>query len=310
MSENIISPQPNYTAPNLNSAKRGFLSYINAIFAAVTPKQLTKGVKVSTTIHLSLLIFAIIAPLIMHHRYRPFAPTVHTVQLVNMPGSIAQSSGPSAQPVISQPPKQEIQKPKAEPKKTEQEPAEKPIQQKPKMMTPSKKEPKIAPKEKTPTLEERLEKRLNESDGKNSKDTQKKWRDADNISATKNTADNNSSELEGTIFSGSLGNSGSLGVAGPSDFPFQWYLELIHGKISSCWNDPQTLLDKQNTAIISFTITKTGEVTNIYTKKSSGAQSFDQSGIKAIELAKPFPQLPAGCRDSELIVNVEFNLEK
>jgi TonB family protein len=303
MNENNTSIHPQFSFSDQNPKKKGFWHYVNIVFSSLTPKELTKGVKISTTIHLSLLIFAVVGPLVIPHRYKNFAPTVHSVQLINTPGSMQQQTSPVIKPEIPTPSKKEVQKPKTEPKKIEQKkPIEKPNQQKPKMTIPEKKKIKPEPKEKTPTLQERLAERLKETEKKKA-DTKKDWKEADNMETENPLQKNNNT------FSGALGASGTLGIASASDFPFQWYLELIHGKISSCWADPQMALDKQSSAIISFTITKTGEIENIFVKKGSGTQSFDQSGIRAIELAKPYPQLPIGYRENELTVNVEFNLE-
>ena len=97
-------------------------------------------------------------------------------------------------------------------------------------------------------------------------------------------------------------------ISSQQDFPFQYYLDLIHNKISSCWQEPEMVMDKQYTAVISFTINKTGAISSIRIKKSSGINVFDKSGAKAIELAKPFPPLPPGYKHPQLTINVAFNL--
>lgn len=265
--------------------KGTFMSRINNFFSLVTPRDLTKGVKISTIIHLGLLLLCIIGPLIIpHHRYKSFRPTAYTVQLVRLPGVKSQSVSSIPQPNITKPAvKEPVIKPKAETK---------PIQKKPAITVPS------AKPLKTPTLEEKLGKRLKEiAKREDTPVPQKNWEEP--VSASQ----------EGPIITGALGDSGTLGISGPSDFPFQWYLELIHGKISSCWTSPQMTLDKQYSAVISFTITKTGEIINVNIKRSSGISNFDESGLKAIELAKPFPELPPGYQYSQLTVNVEFALE-
>lgn len=267
------------------------MSRVDNFFSLVTPKDLTNGVKISTIIHLGILLCIIIGPLILPHKYRSFRPTVHTVQLVRLPGAISQPASTVSQPSLLKPVvKEPIAKPKAETK-----PKQISVQKKPAMTVPSTKPLK------TPTLEEKLSKRLKEIREKNTtpalQTAQKDWKEPKSVSQEKST------------IIGALGDSGILGLSAPSDFPFQWYLELIHGKISSCWASPQMVLDKQYSAIISFTITKTGEITNINIKRSSGVSNFDQSGIKAIELAKPFPELPPGYQYSQLTVNVEFALE-
>ena len=68
------------------------------------------------------------------------------------------------------------------------------------------------------------------------------------------------------------------------------------------------VMDRQYTAVISFTINTTGRISNVRIKRSSGINMFDKSGARAIELAKPFPPLPPGYKDSQLTINVAFNL--
>lgn len=218
-------------------------------------------------VHIGILLFMIIWPIIFPARYRYNRPTVHTVQLINLP-----AIRPQQAPTVTKPSKPIAPKPK--PKQTES-------------ITKSIK--KLIPKPlTTPTLEEKLSKRLKEIDREEPATTsaaQKEW--------------------EETSYTPQFTTS----VVSPSNFPFQWYLDLIHDKISSCWYEPQMVLDKQYTAIVTFIIMQDGNIQNLRIKKSSGISAFDQSGIKAIELAKPFPQLPPGFTHSQLTVNVAFNLE-
>jgi len=320
MNGNIPYNQPQYSVPdpiptNSKITSEGFkkklIQYINIFFNLITPKELTKRVKISTTIHLTILLVAIIGPLIIPHRYKKFAPTVYNVQLINMPGAVnSQQTNQISKPAVTTPPpiKKETQKPKIEtppkPKVEQKKPVEKPIQQKPKMTIPEKKQKKPEKKEKTPTLEERLQQRLKNTEKKKA-ETKKEWKETEDIKQEINTQQ----EMENTIFSGTLGNSGTLGIGSDSDFPFQWYLANIHSKISSCWSNPEVVIDKNQSAIVSFTIIKTGEIINVRVKKSSGNISFDDSALKAIELAKPYPELPIGFNDPQLTINVEFSLE-
>lgn len=281
-----------------------FIIKIDRFFSLVTPKDLTRGVKISTGIHIALLFFILLSPIIFPHKHRRFIPTAHMVQLVNLPGSVV-GAPPKTQPAIPKPP---APKPKAsEPEKIIEKPnpTQTAVKKKPEMVIPEKKTVKTPPppKEKAQSLEEKLASRLKQLDKGKKENTDKKWKEPDSPARPINN------NFEEPAVTGNLGVSGSMGLSTQSDFPFQYYLENIHAKISSCWTDPQMSIDKKYSAIISFTILKTGEVINISVKESSGVAGFDQSGIKAIELAKPFPQLPPGFLDSELIVNVEFALE-
>lgn len=224
--------------------------------------------KISTIVHIGILICFIISPIIFPHKYKYNRPTVHTVQLISLP-----AIRPQQAPTVTKPPKPIAPKPKPKQPGLTTKSITKPI---PKPLT-------------TPTLEEKLSKRLDEID-------------REEPTATVSTTQKNWSEPGYTP-------QFTTTVSSPSDFPFQYYLDLIHDKISSCWYEPQMVLDKQYTAIVTFTIMQDGSIQNVYIKKSSGISNFDQSGIKAIELARPFPQLPQGFSHSQLTVNVAFNLQ-
>ncbi len=184
-------------------------------------------------------------------------------------------------------PKTEVKEIKPEIKKTA------PIQ-KPKITVPTKEEKMQNVK----TLEQKLLKKFQEID-KNPPVTKeavstKKWQ-----------------ETTVTAQKPSTNSALSVTASGPnsSDFPFAWYLDNIQNKITSCWTEPQMVLAKKYNAVVSFTLDKNGAVSNIIIKASSNIAEFDQSGLRAIELAKPFPPLPPGYKNPELVINVEFNLQ-
>lgn len=239
----------------------------------IKDSTLAKKVKVSTIIHIGLLICLVITPILFPARYKYNRSTIHTVQLVSLPAIRPQQStitkpvAPTKKPVAKEPVKKTMAKPVSKP-------APKPIA---KPLT-------------TPTLEEKLSKRL-----------EKEFVEPEPIDTT--------ASLDKQYTEPSSAPLINIGVSGPSNFPFQYYLDIIHDKISSCWYEPQMVLDKQYTAIITFTIMQDGSVQNIHIKRSSGISNFDQSGIKAVELARPFPQLPQGFPHPQLTVNVAFNLE-
>lgn len=222
-------------------------------------KDLSQRVKISTMIHIGILLCIIVGPIIFRGRYRYNRPTIHTVQLVSLP-----SVRPQQAPAVTKP---------AKPAKTTATKAK----PKPKAIT------KPIPKQiTTPSLEEKLQKRLDTFDKEEFVEPESK--------------PNVTPQLD-------------IGISGPSNFAFQYYLDIIHDKISTSWHEPQMVLDKRYSAIVTFTILQDGSVQNIYIRKGSGVLNFDQSGQKAIELARPFPPLPQGYTHSQLTVNVAFNLE-
>lgn len=98
-------------------------------------------------------------------------------------------------------------------------------------------------------------------------------------------------------------------VSSTDNFPFQWYLDFIQGKISSCWHQPQMTIAKDYTAMVSFTILPDGTVNSLRVRDSSGVTVFDQSTLAAVRTAQPLPPLPPGYKHGKLTVNVEFRLE-
>lgn len=218
-------------------------------------------------------------------RYKYNRSTVHTVQLISMP-----SIKPQQATAVSKPVK------KTEPiKKTENVKKSVPITKpKPNTITiPKPKSISIPKKKSTPSLEEKLSKRLEEVDKED-------FTEPEAVSKPTVTSAKAISSSEPEL---------NIGVSAVSNFPFQYYLDIIHDKISASWHEPEMLLDKQYTVIVTFAILEDGSVNSIFVKKGSGISNFDQSGIRAIEQARPFPQLPPGYSHSQLTINVAFNLE-
>lgn len=277
---------------------------LDTFFKYLAPGPLRKEVKVSTIIHISILMFFIISTFFFGHRFKYNKPSIHSVQLVNLgqlrPQTTATSAAPVTAPVAK--PQESIKTPPAE-IKTESTPkakveAVKPpkIETKSTMTIPTK-EQKM---QNVKTLEQRLQEKFKQFDTKTPQSREKtdiaKWQEP-------NTAN------QSTVSSASTGLSVTASGPDSSNFPFAWYLDNIQNKITSCWTEPQMALAKQYSAVVSFTINNTGEISNIKIKKSSGITEFDQSGLQAIERAKPFPPLPPGYTYPELVVNAEFSLQ-
>lgn len=236
-----------------------------------------KVIKTSAKVHVAVLASIIILPSIFNSKHTPKLPPVHTVELVNIPK-------PEKPKVKKQKPKikKKPAKPKAKPK-----PKPKPKKKK----SPVKKKriikkPKVAPLT-TPSLAEKLSKKL---------DTVKTETVKAKPRTTKQKKSITTPQYKTTI-------------SRPSDFPFQWYLNFIQSKISSLWHQPHTVIEKKYSTTISFIILKDGSVANISVQYPSGMKSFDNTALQAVRLAQPLPPLPAAYKQSQLKVNVSFNLE-
>ncbi len=86
------------------------------------------------------------------------------------------------------------------------------------------------------------------------------------------------------------------------------YYALIWSRIKGQWALPPGILPRGNIeAIIHTRILKNGTVTNVSFEKHSGNRYFDESAMKAIKKASPFPPLPAWMRDSSIEVGIRFH---
>lgn len=103
--------------------------------------------------------------------------------------------------------------------------------------------------------------------------------------------------------------SGSAQGAGPvtlnvSDFPFAWYLQAVHRKVTDRWEGKA---QPGRQPVVVFEIGRNGEVGQIAVEKSSGNPFYDRVALRAIEEAKPFPPLPADFKDATLRIHLGFN---
>lgn len=81
---------------------------------------------------------------------------------------------------------------------------------------------------------------------------------------------------------------------GLSNFPFTYYLQTIHGKISSNWYTSQVSpgVTGNFRTTVYFKIFRNGEISPLEIRESSGIRSLDLSARRAIQSSAPFPPLP------------------
>jgi len=101
--------------------------------------------------------------------------------------------------------------------------------------------------------------------------------------------------------------TGSLQGTGPVtldvDFPYAWYIQVVHRKISQNW-DGQAREGSQ--PIIVFEIGRNGQIGRLAVEKTSGNAVYDQAAMRAIQNANPFPELPADFNAPLLRVHLSF----
>jgi TonB family protein len=102
----------------------------------------------------------------------------------------------------------------------------------------------------------------------------------------------------------SIGSSESSAVAGftDPDFHFSYYLDRMVQLISQYWQPPP--LRRQIQMTVGFRIASDGTVEDIRILESSGLQSFDDAGLRALTTASPLPPLPRGYQKPSLGVNL------
>ncbi len=108
----------------------------------------------------------------------------------------------------------------------------------------------------------------------------------------------------------SAGQPGSSGPVDEAEFSskINAYYALIWSRIKGQWALPQGILPRENIeAIIQARILKNGAVTDLGFEKRSGNRYFDESAMRAVKKASPFPPLPAWIKDGSIEIGIRFH---
>ena len=103
-------------------------------------------------------------------------------------------------------------------------------------------------------------------------------------------------------------STGSITVDA-SDFPFTYYLRLIQSKIGERWAPPRAAAAGGERVIVLFEIQRDGQVREATVERSSGNTLYDQSAVRAVTEASPFPPLPPEFKASSLRVHFGFEFQ-
>ncbi len=97
----------------------------------------------------------------------------------------------------------------------------------------------------------------------------------------------------------------------PSNFPYNWYIEILKERIYTGWSPPSkfSILQEEAVAVFSFRILKDGTIERIRLKRSSKIEILDQSAKKSLESIKGLPPLPDSWKEGYLDVTVRFRVE-
>jgi protein TonB len=103
-------------------------------------------------------------------------------------------------------------------------------------------------------------------------------------------------------------STGSIAVDA-SDFPFTYYLRLIQSKIGERWTPPRAAASGGERVVVLFEIQRDGQIREPSVERSSGNTLYDQSALRAVMEASPFPPLPPEFKASSLRVHFGFEFQ-
>ena len=90
------------------------------------------------------------------------------------------------------------------------------------------------------------------------------------------------------------------------DVKYRAYLIQITERVQEQWEFPAELERGGISVIVSLKIGKDGKLINSWVEKSSGHTLFDESLMKAVTKAAPYPALPTGFEGDFLEVGLRF----
>ena len=96
-------------------------------------------------------------------------------------------------------------------------------------------------------------------------------------------------------------------IGGSSNLIEGQYHAAIFARLHQFWSLPEHLQrDTELTAVVVITITKSGEVANMFFESRSGNKIFDQYVTKTIESASPLPPIPAAMKKQRYEIGLRF----
>lgn len=84
------------------------------------------------------------------------------------------------------------------------------------------------------------------------------------------------------------------------------YYGMLRDRVQENWIYPQGLKDNTISVIVSMKIARSGKLLEVAVERSSGNRAFDDSLLKAIRKAEPFPPLPVDLEGSFLETGLRF----
>jgi len=144
--------------------------------------------------------------------------------------------------------------------------------------------------------------------------------------STKKPADNTDSSSDGGAGGGAgislgvgSGSGGGVGFGsefssqiGLSNFPFNYYLENMIGRISSNWLKTQVSsgMSDELFTVVKFKIYRDGKISVVEIEESCGIRALNMAAVRAIQSSTPFAPLPDGYGEEALIIHLRFEHKK
>jgi TonB family protein len=244
-------------------------------------------------IHLALAIFFIIAPNFWK-RSRPMPP-VYTIKLFETDATLTERSRPkSAVQKVAKKETKKVSLPRKQPKPKQ----EKPVSLSPKKSETTKKLKKKAvdAKNADKLLSERL------------KNIEERVQEKESEMHIKNRLSAIRSSVEDRVSKDTTADRGSaVDRGGSQNEALRLYCIEIWAMVRNYWVLPEQLLDKSGlVSIVAVTIAQDGSVVKAEHEYKSGHALFDQSTMKAVKKASPFPPLPEALRPGPLEIGIRF----
>ncbi len=90
------------------------------------------------------------------------------------------------------------------------------------------------------------------------------------------------------------------------------YFSVVRNKVMQGWVIPENLIEDVYSleAIVTFTIYADGHISDVQLEESSGNKYFDESVLRAVRKAAPFPPLPANIKKRSIEIGIRFRPEE
>ncbi|MFQ5354795.1 MAG: energy transducer TonB [Thermodesulfobacteriota bacterium] len=90
------------------------------------------------------------------------------------------------------------------------------------------------------------------------------------------------------------------------EIKYKAYFSLIRDHVQRNWIVPESFDNEKVSVIVSIRIGRNGDLIKSWVEKGSGSRQFDDSLLKAVKKASPFPPLPQDFTEDILETGLRF----